>query len=108
MNVQETCGKRLADRVTKFVGLDNDLLALVHVEVNTPDPEKAKASHSKLFQSQLENVPNPAVVGGSVGGALGVLMATRGLGAAGVGPFIVAGPIMGKLAGLRAGSATCH
>ena len=28
----------------------------VHVELNTPDPEKAKAFYSKLFQWQLEEV----------------------------------------------------
>jgi uncharacterized protein len=33
----------------------------VHVELNTPDPEKAKAFYSKLFQWKLEDVPNPAV-----------------------------------------------
>jgi predicted enzyme related to lactoylglutathione lyase len=33
----------------------------VNVELNTPDPEKAKAFYSKLFQWQLEDVPNPAV-----------------------------------------------
>ncbi len=33
----------------------------VHVELNTPDPEKAKAFYSKLFQWQLEDVPNTAV-----------------------------------------------
>jgi predicted enzyme related to lactoylglutathione lyase len=33
----------------------------VHVELNTPDPEKAKAFYSKLFQWQLEDMPNPAV-----------------------------------------------
>ena len=37
----------------------------VHVELNTPDPEKAKAFYSKLFQWQLEEVPNPAVPTGS-------------------------------------------
>ena len=37
----------------------------VHVELNTPDPEKAKAFYSKLFQWQLEDVPNPAVLDGS-------------------------------------------
>jgi uncharacterized protein len=33
----------------------------VHVELNSPDPEKSKAFYSKLFQWQLENVPNPVV-----------------------------------------------
>jgi uncharacterized protein len=37
----------------------------VHVELNTSDPEKAKAFYSKLFQWQLEDMPNPAVPGGS-------------------------------------------
>jgi uncharacterized protein len=37
----------------------------VHVELNTPDPEKAKAFYSKLFQWQLEEVPNPAGPAGS-------------------------------------------
>ena len=37
----------------------------VHVELNTPDPEKAKAFYSKLFQWQLEDVPNPSVPTGS-------------------------------------------
>ena len=33
----------------------------VHVELNTADPEKAKAFYSKLFQWQLEDVANSAV-----------------------------------------------
>ena len=33
----------------------------VHVELNTPDPDKTKAFYSKLFQWQLEDIPNPAV-----------------------------------------------
>jgi predicted enzyme related to lactoylglutathione lyase len=37
----------------------------VHVELNTPDPEKAKAFYSKLFQWQLEDMPNPAVPNGT-------------------------------------------
>ena len=37
----------------------------VHVELNTADPEKAKAFYSKLFQWQLEDVPNSAVPDGS-------------------------------------------
>jgi len=37
----------------------------VHVELNTPDPEKAKAFYSKLFQWQLEDMPNPAVPAGA-------------------------------------------
>jgi len=37
----------------------------VHVELNTPNPEKAKAFYSKLFQWQREDVPNPAVPDGS-------------------------------------------
>ena len=37
----------------------------VHVELNTPDPEKAKTFYSKLFQWQLEDMPNPAVADGS-------------------------------------------
>jgi uncharacterized protein len=39
--------------------------SFVHVELNTADPEKAKAFYSKLFQWQLEDVPNPAVSDGS-------------------------------------------
>src|ERR1700694_5744271 len=35
--------------------------SFVHLELNTPDPEKAKAFYSKLFQWQLEEIPNPAV-----------------------------------------------
>ena len=35
--------------------------SFVHVELNTADPEKAKAFYSKLFQWQLEDVPNPGV-----------------------------------------------
>jgi len=35
------------------------------VELNTPDPEKAKAFYSKLFRWQLEDVPNPAVPTGT-------------------------------------------
>jgi uncharacterized protein len=37
----------------------------VHVELNTPDPDKAKEFYSKLFQWQLEDVPNSAVPNGS-------------------------------------------
>lgn len=37
----------------------------VHVELNTPDPDKAKAFYAKLFEWQLEDVPNPAVPAGS-------------------------------------------
>ena len=37
----------------------------VHVELNTPDPAKAKAFYSKLFQWQLDDLPNPAVPDGS-------------------------------------------
>ena len=37
----------------------------VHVELNTPDPEKAKAFYSNLFQWQLEDLPNPSVPTGS-------------------------------------------
>ena len=37
----------------------------VHVELNTPDPDKAKAFYSKLFQWQLEEVPNSAVPSGT-------------------------------------------
>ena len=37
----------------------------VHVELNTPDPEKAKAFYSKLLQWQLEEIPNPAVPDGT-------------------------------------------
>ena len=36
----------------------------VHVELNTLDPEKAKAFYSKLFQWQLEDLPNSAVPDG--------------------------------------------
>jgi predicted enzyme related to lactoylglutathione lyase len=37
----------------------------VHVELNTPDPNKAKEFYSKLFQWQLEDLPNPAVPDGA-------------------------------------------
>ena len=33
----------------------------VHVELNSPDPEKTKAFYAKLFQWQLEDMPNPTV-----------------------------------------------
>jgi uncharacterized protein len=50
--------------------------AFVHVELNTADPEKAKAFYSQLFQWKLGNIPNPAVASGSytmieVGGGTG-------------------------------------
>jgi uncharacterized protein len=32
----------------------------VHVELNSPDPEKAKTFYAKLFQWQLDDMPNPA------------------------------------------------
>jgi len=37
----------------------------IHVELNTSDPEKAKAFYSKLFRWNLEDVPNAAVPDGS-------------------------------------------
>jgi predicted enzyme related to lactoylglutathione lyase len=37
----------------------------VHVELNSPDPERAKAFYSKLFQWQLEDMPNPAAPAGT-------------------------------------------
>jgi hypothetical protein len=33
----------------------------VHVELNTPDPEKLKSFYSKLFQWQYEEMSNPSV-----------------------------------------------
>jgi predicted enzyme related to lactoylglutathione lyase len=39
--------------------------SFVHVELNTSDPEKAKAFYSKLFQWKLEDMPNPEVPAGS-------------------------------------------
>lgn len=39
--------------------------AFVHVELNTPDPEKAKAFYSKLFQWKFEEMPDPVVSAGS-------------------------------------------
>jgi len=36
----------------------------VHVELNTSGPEKAKAFYSKLFQWELEEIPNPAAPDG--------------------------------------------
>ena len=37
----------------------------IHVELNTPDPGKAKEFYSKLFQWQLEEMPNTAVPAGT-------------------------------------------
>jgi uncharacterized protein len=37
----------------------------VHVELNTADPTKAKAFYSKLFEWQLEDMPNSAVPNGN-------------------------------------------
>jgi uncharacterized protein len=37
----------------------------VHVELNTPNPEKAKTFYSKLFQWQLDDMPNAEVPDGS-------------------------------------------
>src|SRR5258708_1628716 len=37
----------------------------VHVELNRPDPDKAKAFYSNLFQWQLEEIPNSAVPSGT-------------------------------------------
>ena len=33
----------------------------VHIELNSPEPEKAKAFYGKLFQWQLEDLPSSAV-----------------------------------------------
>jgi len=37
----------------------------VHVELNTADPEKAKTFYSKMFQWELEEIPNPVAPGGT-------------------------------------------
>src|SRR3977135_3241013 len=37
----------------------------VHIELNSPEPEKAKAFYGKLFQWKLEDMPNSAVPDGS-------------------------------------------
>jgi predicted enzyme related to lactoylglutathione lyase len=37
----------------------------VHMELNTAGQARAKAFYSKLFQWQLEEVPNPAVLDGA-------------------------------------------
>ncbi|MDP9266856.1 MAG: VOC family protein [Acidobacteriota bacterium] len=37
----------------------------IHVELNTPDPKRAIEFYSKLFQWQLETMPNPDVPDGS-------------------------------------------
>ena len=59
----------------------------VHVELSTPDPEKSKAFYSRLFQWQLQDLPNTAVPGGTytmirvgetrMGGAEGGMMKQR-------------------------------
>ena len=36
-----------------------------HVELNTPDPQKAKQFYSQLFDWKLEDVPNPAAPSGA-------------------------------------------
>ena len=52
-----------------------------------------------------DGVTAGAGVGGVVGGALGLLAGIGALAIPGVGPFIVAGPIMASLAGLGVGGA---
>jgi predicted enzyme related to lactoylglutathione lyase len=52
------------ERLTFFPGGEIVANPFVHVELNTPHPEKAKAFYSKLFEWQLEDVPNPAVPDG--------------------------------------------
>ena len=37
----------------------------IHVELNSPDPAKAKAFYGKLFQWKLEDMPNTPVPDGS-------------------------------------------
>src|SRR5207248_1394425 len=37
----------------------------IHVELNAPDPQKAQTFYSKLFQWQLEDVPNPEMPDGT-------------------------------------------
>jgi len=37
----------------------------VHVELNSPDPDKAKAFYSKLFSWQLQDLPNSPVPEGT-------------------------------------------
>jgi predicted enzyme related to lactoylglutathione lyase len=37
----------------------------VHVELNTPDTQKAKAFYSQLFQWDLEDMPNPSTPDGA-------------------------------------------
>ena len=45
------------------------------------------------------------LLGGTIGGALGLLAGIGALAIPGIGPFIAAGPIMGALAGLGVGGA---
>jgi len=58
---------RKATQHLMSIGKEEDSVAnpFVHVELNTPDPKKAKEFYAKLFQWQLEDVPNPAVPDGA-------------------------------------------
>ena len=62
----EYCDKEVAQHLMS-IGKEEDSVAnpFVHVERNTPDPKKATEFYSKLFQWQLEDVPNPAVRDGA-------------------------------------------
>ena len=75
----EYCDKEVAQHLMSIGKEDSVANPFVHVELNTPDPKKAKEFYSKLFQWELEDVPNPPVpdgsytlikVGGGTGGGL--------------------------------------
>lgn len=61
----------------------------VHVELNTPDPQKAKEFYSKLFEWKLEEMPNPE---GSPEGAYTLVRVGDGTGG-GIMKQVAGGPL---------------
>src|ERR1700728_2436531 len=87
------------DRLTS-AGFSND-----DVSVLMADSAGSKDFAAEKNTKAPEGAATGVGVGGTVGGALGLLAGIGALAIPGVGPLIAAGPIMGALAGLGVGGA---
>jgi hypothetical protein len=84
----------------KSAGFSNADISVLMAD-NQGSKEFAAEKNTKAPEGAVTGVG----VGGTVGGALGLLAGIGALAIPGVGPLIAAGPIMGALAGLGAGGA---
>src|SRR5689334_7462768 len=75
------------------------------VSVLMPDTDSTRAFAHRKETKAPEGATAGATAGGVLGGTLGVLVALGSLAIPGLGPLMVAGPIVAGLAGLGAGGA---